>query len=71
MDRNLWESSRLQGYITAQVNSKNKISQQDICKFNWENEPEEMHITEISNEDISRLKNLSTKFNNCTWEKIN
>jgi len=36
LDRNLWESSRLIAYVVAQVNSKKKLTFQDICSFKWE-----------------------------------
>lgn len=74
MDRNLWETARLNAYVVAQVNSRRKLTQQDICKFKWEESDiadfgNENDI-EISNEDIDRLKQLSTKFNDCKWEEI-
>lgn len=31
-----WEQARLIAYMTAQVNSKNTISPEDIIKFHWE-----------------------------------
>ena len=31
-----WEQTKMQGYITAQVNSTKKISPDDIMKFPWE-----------------------------------
>ncbi len=65
LDRNLWESSRLNAYVTAQVNSKKKLTFQDICTFKWEEtdlqDKVQMDITE---DDISRLKQLSKQ-----WEK--
>jgi len=69
LDRNLWESERLNAYITAQVNSKKKLTQQDICKFKWEDKHIEDFVkdekdTEISTDDINRLKNIATQ-----WEK--
>lgn len=57
LDRNLWESSRLNSYVTAQVNSRKKISFQDICTFKWEEK--ETEDIEISDDDIQRLKQLS------------
>lgn len=64
-DRNLWESQRLNAYITAQANSTKKLQMKDICKFKWEEETsvEEKEI-EITNDEIKRLKELSKK-----WEK--
>lgn len=66
LDRNLWETSRLSTYMTAQVNSRKKLQLQDICKFKWEDkevlEGNKEHITEISNSDIERLKKLSEQW---------
>ena len=63
MDRTTWEQARLQAYLTAQVNSKNKLSPQDILKLPWDEGGEDIdHDTEISNEDIQRLKELGKKW---------
>ncbi len=71
LDRNMWESARLETYVVAQVNSRKKLQLQDICKFKWEdtsamgdmmeNKPKDVEIT---NEDIERLKNLAKQ-----WER--
>lgn len=61
LDRNLWESSRLNGFITAQVNSKKKLKMQDICQFKWEEE-EEAKEQEISKVDVERLKKKSHEY---------
>ncbi len=66
LDRTNWETARLNAYVVAQVNSKKHITQQDICKFKWEETKQtvkEEHNYDISNEDIERLKQLSLKFN--------
>lgn len=63
MDRNTWEQARLQAYLTAQVNSKNKLSPTDILKLPWDEGGEDIdHDTEISKEDIERLKELGKKW---------
>lgn len=54
LDRNLWETCRLNTYITAQVNSTKKLSMQELIKFKWEEDIK--GDIEISNEDIKRLK---------------
>ena len=60
LDRNLWESARLNSYIIAQVNSKKTIKPTDILKFKWDNENEgNAEEQKISNEDIKRLKERS------------
>jgi len=58
LNTNEWESARLNAYVTAQVNSKKKLSPQDIVKFAWEKEEVSSNI-EISNEDIDRLRKKS------------
>lgn len=74
MDRNLWETSRLQAYIIAQCNSTKKITQQDICTFKWEDNNNVLKSPsdiEIATEDINRLKELSNQFNeSVVWEEI-
>lgn len=73
-DRALWETARVNAYVVAQVNSKKKLTQQDIIKFKWEdmsNFIHEEHIIEMSNTDIKRLEELSKNFKNVKWEDIN
>lgn len=63
LDRNIWESQRLNAFITAQVNTKKKLSMKDICEFKWEQtEIEEEHNIEITNDEIERLKKLSMQW---------
>ena len=72
-DRALWETARVNAYVVAQVNSKKKLTQQDILKFKWEdmsNFMHEEHIIEMSNADINRLEELSKNFKNVKWEDI-
>lgn len=69
LDRNLWETSRLNTYVLAQVNSKRHLTQQDILKFKWEEEHKEDFVqserdTKMSNDDIKRLKELSKQWEN-------
>lgn len=73
MDRALWETARLNAYVVAQVNSKNKLTQQDVLRFKWEDMSDFMkdeHIIEMSNSDIKRLEELSKSFENVKWEDI-
>lgn len=53
--RDEWEQARLIAYMVAQVNSKKKLTFQDITKFYWEDQQEEQD-TSITKEDIERLK---------------
>ena len=72
-DRALWETARVNAYVVAQVNSKKKLTQQDILKFKWEdmsNFMHEEHIIEMSNTDIKRLEELSKNFKNVKLEDI-
>lgn len=67
LDRNLWDSQRLNAYITAQVNSKKKLTQQDICKFKWDEKNVEEFVkdeslTKMTNDDINRLKDLAKQW---------
>lgn len=59
LDRNLWETSRLNAYVVAQVNNRKQLKMQDICTFKWE---ETTGNIEISNEDIERLKAKAKKY---------
>ena len=72
-DRALWETARVNAYVVAQVNSRKKLTQQDILKFKWEDMSKfmhEEHIIEMSNADIKRLEELSKNFKNVKWEDI-
>jgi hypothetical protein len=55
LDRNNWEQTRLSMYANAQMNTKKKLTVKDIVTFPWEKEVEQ-HNTEISTEDIKRLR---------------
>lgn len=58
-----WEQARLNAYITAQVNSSKKLKITDIMEFPWEkSESKRQGKTDISNEDIERLKNKAKKW---------
>lgn len=54
-DRNSWEQTRLRIYSLACMFSKQQRDVSDIMKFPWEKEEIEKN-TEISNNDIKRLK---------------
>lgn len=53
VDKTSWEQTRMQMYITAQVNSTKKIQPSDLMKFSWDKE--EVKDTSISNDDRERL----------------
>ena len=58
LDRTSWEQSRFQVYANVQMNSKKKLTPQDILKFAWE-KGENLEETSITTKDIERLKNKS------------
>ena len=66
LDRNLWETCRLNTWVLSRVNG-NDVSMQDVAKFKWE-ENAESNI-EISNEDIKRLKEKSKIISNVMQNK--
>jgi hypothetical protein len=68
-DRSQWEGARLNAYVTAQVNSRKRLNQQDICRFKWEDEDDTLFqenedAQRITDEDINRLAKISKQ-----WEK--
>lgn len=65
--KDVWEANRLTAFITAQVNSKNRIEMQDLISFPWEKN-EEKGDTSISKEQIEYLK---MKANNYIKSKQN
>lgn len=58
-EKNDWERSRFESYVVAQVNNKKKIKPTDLIKFSWDNEHNDKASTEISTQDIERLKKKS------------
>lgn len=68
LDRNMWESARLGAFIDAKSHFRGIHKYDDICQFKWEREDEMVeeveHDTEISNQEIERLKELAKQ-----WEK--
>ena len=63
-----WEQARLGAYITAQVNSTKKLKVTDIMEFPWEADYKSKKmrtgVTEISNEDVERLRNKAKRYLN-------
>ena len=57
-----WEQARMIAWMIAQVNSRKKLSTEDITKFYWEKETQEEHETAITKEDIERLRNKAEKY---------
>ena len=62
VDRTLWEQCRLKIFSTASMFSKNNLSVTDIMRFKWDDETEETHETEITQNDIERLKQQAKLF---------
>lgn len=57
-----WEQARLISYIIAQVNSKKKLKFDDITTFYWEKETTEKKDTEMTRENLERLKQQSQEY---------
>lgn len=55
-NREAWEQTRVIGYIIAQANSTKKLEQTDILRFPWDNESETSKDTQVSDEEILRLR---------------
>lgn len=63
LDRNLWESSRLQLFAQAQTHSTKQIEITDLLKFKWD-PGNETQNTEMSREDKIRLQNKAKMLEN-------
>lgn len=55
-NRETWEQTRVIGYIIAQANSTKKLEQTDILRFPWDNESETKKDTQVSDEEMLRLR---------------
>lgn len=55
-----WEQTRFLGYMVAQVNSRKKLSLEDIIPFYWEKENDS--DTSISSADLERLKIMAENY---------
>ena len=58
-----WEQSRFISYLIAQVNSKKKLTLDDITKFYWEKETVDTD-TKITKKDIDRLNKMAEAYIN-------
>ncbi len=54
-DRSLWESSRIQSYITCQINSRKKLKLTDVYKLPFDDADDEP----LSIEDYEQMKERS------------
>lgn len=61
--KNEWNMTRERMWLEANKFAKKKIEREDIYKFIWDEKAEEKHNTEISNEDIQRLREKAKTFN--------
>ena len=64
-DRNSWEQARLVAYTNVQINSKKKLSPSEVIQLPWDNSP----TTEITNQDIERLKEKAQLISNNIYGK--
>lgn len=70
VDRTNREMERYHMYILAQVNNSKKIKPTDILKFAWDDEQPQSD-TNISNDDINRLKEKAEKIREVMFKNIN
>lgn len=57
-----WEQARLIAYMTAQVNSKDTLTPEDIIKFHWEKQPEQEVINNKEIElEIKQIEDILNK----------
>lgn len=63
LDRNMWESSRLQLFAQAQTHSTKQLEITDMLKFRWDPGSETQN-TEMSREDKIRLQNKAKMLEN-------
>lgn len=61
-DKESWEQTRIQAYITAQVNSTKKIEMTDLLTFPWEKDRVKVEDTPEDREAV--MKEMKE------WEKI-
>ena len=60
-----WEQARLIAYITAQVNSKDRLTPEDIMKFHWEKDDTPAVANEVDKKAIElELKQMEDILNN-------
>ena len=57
-EKEAWEQTRFLSYVIANSNPyrKKEIKPRDILRFQWDDESEEAKNTQITTEDIERLK---------------
>lgn len=64
-NKDSWEQARLIAYMTAQVNSRERLSPEDIMKFHWENDDKPVESNEQEQNDIElEIKQLEDILNN-------
>lgn len=68
-DMALQQLLRLNTWATIQVNSKERIQPQDICKFGWEVNEEEPK--ETTKEDIENIQNKAKEFEKLWQNQVN
>lgn len=63
--KDAWEQARMIAYITAQVNSKDRLNPEDIMKFHWEKDDKPVidSIDEQKNIELE-MKQLENIMNN-------
>lgn len=51
-----WEQTRYQCYVTAQTQSSKKLKPTDVIRFSWDKDNSTIKDTHVSKDDIERLK---------------
>jgi len=57
-----WEQSRMITYMTAQVNSKNRLQMTDVMEFPWEKEEDEEDKKPITKEQLQQLREQAENY---------
>lgn len=64
-NKDSWEQARLIAYMTAQVNSRERISPEDIMKFHWEKDDKPVENNDHEQKNIElEIKQLEDILNN-------
>lgn len=67
--QDLWESQRMNAYVTAQCNSTKQLKPQSIISFPWENMRRESELP--SEDEIKKMSEMSKSMESVLKEKFN
>lgn len=60
--REMWEMTRLLGYITAQSHTTKRLKITDIIKFDWDNQKKESDPDTPTTEQINALAEMAKQY---------